>query len=95
MLSPRWRKVVRDLWNNKSRTVLVVISIAVGVFAVGLIAGTQAILSTDMPAAYAAVNPASAIVFTDPLTPTCCRPCAGWMGLPRRKEGGVSPCAFR
>jgi putative ABC transport system permease protein len=66
VIKPRWAKVLRDLWNNKSRTVLVVVSIAVGVFAVGMIAGTQAILSVDMPAAYAAVNPASAIIFTDP-----------------------------
>ena len=39
MLSPRWRKVLRDLWINKTRTLLVVLSIAVGVFDVGMIAG--------------------------------------------------------
>ena len=38
MLNPRWRKVLRDLWGNKTRTALVVLSIAVGVFAVGMIA---------------------------------------------------------
>jgi putative ABC transport system permease protein len=31
MLRPRWRKVLRDLWSNKTRTLLVVLSIAVGV----------------------------------------------------------------
>jgi len=36
MLSPRWRKVLRDLWGNKFRTLLVVLSTAVGVFALGL-----------------------------------------------------------
>ena len=65
MLSPRWRKVVRDLWNSKTRTLLVVLSIAVGVFAIGMIAGTQSIISQDMPAAYAAVNPSSAVLYTD------------------------------
>lgn len=35
MLNPRWRKVVGDLWDNKSRTLLVVLSIAIGVFAFG------------------------------------------------------------
>lgn len=64
MLSPRWRKVLRDLWNNKSRTALVVLSIAVGVFAIGLISGTQVILSRDLPVAYAAVKPANASIFT-------------------------------
>ncbi len=38
MIRPRWRKVLRDLWSNKTRTLLVVLSIAVGVFAVGTIA---------------------------------------------------------
>ena len=37
MLRPRWRKVFRDLWLNKNRTVVVVLSIAVGVFAIGTI----------------------------------------------------------
>ena len=34
-----WHKVWFDLWHNKTRTLLVVISIAVGVFAVGMIFG--------------------------------------------------------
>ena len=62
MLSPRWRKVLGDLWSNKTRTILVVLSIAVGVFAVGMIAG----LAGDADARYAgelpgASNPSSAI----------------------------------
>jgi len=48
MLSPRWRKVLRDLWHNKPRTVIVVLSIAVGVFAVGMIASTQIMMSNDL-----------------------------------------------
>ena len=66
MFSPRWRKVGRDLWGNKSRTLLVVLSIAVGVFAVGLIAGTQAVLFRDMNASFLASNPAHAVLFADP-----------------------------
>jgi putative ABC transport system permease protein len=64
MLSPRWRKVLRDLWGNKARTILVVLSIAVGVFAVGMIAGTRVVLSREMHAGWAAVNPSSAGLFT-------------------------------
>ena len=64
MMAPRWRKVVRDLWNNRTRTLLVVLSIAVGVFAVGMISGTHSIISKDLPEAYRAVNPPSAIVST-------------------------------
>jgi putative ABC transport system permease protein len=42
--SVRWRKVFRDLGVARTRTVLVVLSIAVGVFAVGTIAGADALL---------------------------------------------------
>jgi putative ABC transport system permease protein len=65
MLSPRWRKVVRDLLGNKTRTLLVVLSISVGVFAVGTIANSQAILTHDLAARYAAINPASATLVLD------------------------------
>ncbi len=63
-LKPRWRKVGRDLWLNKIRTVIVVLSIAVGVFAVGTIASSQIILSRDLNAAYMATNPAHATLLT-------------------------------
>ena len=43
MLRPRWRKVLRDLWSNKTRTLLVVLSIAVGVFAIGMVGGSRVI----------------------------------------------------
>ena len=66
IITPRWRKVLRDLWSNKTRTLLVVLSIAVGVAAIGMVAGAYAIISRELPAAYAAVNPASALMFTAP-----------------------------
>ncbi len=64
MIKPRWRKVFRDLWLNKGRTLIVVLSIAVGVFAVGTIASSQIILSRDLTASYLATNPAHATVLT-------------------------------
>lgn len=45
MLSPRWRKVMRDLWTNKTRTMLVVFSIAIGVFAVGMVLHTNLLVA--------------------------------------------------
>jgi putative ABC transport system permease protein len=63
-VAPRWRKVIRDLWLNKSRTLIVVLSIAVGVFAVGVIATSQIILSRDLRETYLATKPASATVLT-------------------------------
>ncbi|MEJ5223864.1 MAG: FtsX-like permease family protein [Anaerolineales bacterium] len=59
MLRPRWRKVFTDLFDNLPRTLLVVFSIAVGVFSVGVIAGAYVIISNDMSASYAANRPAN------------------------------------
>ena len=64
MTSPRWRKVRRDLGLHKTRTALAVLSIAIGVFAVGVIRGTQILVAGDMAAAFQAVNPASANIQT-------------------------------
>ena len=64
MLGTRWLKVFRDLWHNKTRTLLVVLSIAVGVFAVGVIAGSRITLSRELAASYAASNPSHATIFT-------------------------------
>ncbi len=58
-MRPRWRKVFHDLWDNKARTLLVVFSIAVGVFSIGVIAGAYKIISNDMSISYAANNPAN------------------------------------
>jgi putative ABC transport system permease protein len=65
VLSPRWRKILRDLWHNKTRTAIVVLSIAVGVFAVGMIVSTQIMLAEDMDSSYYATNPASAFLYPD------------------------------
>src|SRR6266542_128370 len=62
-LAPRWRKVLRDLWRAKLRTFLVVLSITVGVFAVGTIAATRVLLNHDLSAGFLAINPAAAQIF--------------------------------
>jgi putative ABC transport system permease protein len=56
-MRPRWRKVFSDLFDNKLRTVLVVFSIAVGVFSIGVISGAYVIIGNDMSASYSANNP--------------------------------------
>ncbi|MGB5843829.1 MAG: FtsX-like permease family protein [Anaerolineales bacterium] len=65
-LKPRWSKVFSDLWGDKTRTSLVVASIAVGVFAVGMIITAYAILSEDINSSYAAAIPANIEIWTDP-----------------------------
>ena len=65
-LRPRWRKVLADLWDNKMRTILVVASIAVGVFAIGLVGTSFAVLSQDMNSSFIASRPAAIEIWSDP-----------------------------
>jgi putative ABC transport system permease protein len=65
-LKPRWSKVRSDLWGDKTRTILVVASIAVGVFAIGMIVSALVILSADIDISYSASNPANIEIWTDP-----------------------------
>lgn len=58
-ISVRWKKITRDLWANRSRTGLVVLAIAVGVFAFGGMFATRTLLSENMQAGYDAANPAT------------------------------------
>ena len=63
----RWRKVVLDLLGNKARTILVVLAITVGVFAVGFVATAQSILLRELDRGYVASNKASATLYTTPI----------------------------
>ena len=65
MLSPRWRKALRDLWVNKSRTVLVVLAIATGIIGVGSILTSYDILTREINRNYMDTNPASAVFHID------------------------------
>ena len=60
----RWHKVIRDLWANKTRTILVLLSIAVGVTAIGMVMGSQTVVDESLPEQYQAVDPASGNIFT-------------------------------
>jgi putative ABC transport system permease protein len=66
LLKPRWNKVLSDLWGDKTRTILVVASIAAGVFAVGTILAAYMILQTDINLSFASANPANIEISTDP-----------------------------
>jgi putative ABC transport system permease protein len=58
-LNPRWRKVIRDMWGNKSRTALVVLSIAVGIIAIGVVSASQEMFVRDLNISYSTINPAN------------------------------------
>ena len=62
MIRPRWQKVIADLWGNRTRSILVVASIAVGLFALGVIATIYAVSLDDMRRGYAAANPSNVTI---------------------------------
>jgi len=66
MNNPRLRKIFSDLRANKTRTLLTILTIAVGVFAIGFVTGVGAIFMPDMDADYQSANPHAAMVFSEP-----------------------------
>src|SRR5574338_121828 len=64
MLRPRWYKVINDLFGNKLRTLLIVLSMAVGLFAIGIILSARTILSDGLASSFAAIHPSSGTVKT-------------------------------
>ncbi len=62
-----WRKAFRDVWQQRTRTALVIVSIALGVAAFESVMSAYAILTRELDRGYLATNPASAVFRTDPL----------------------------
>ena len=65
MLSPRWRKVVRDLWLHKSRTSLVISAISIGIIGAGTVLDAWSLVRRATRAEFADSHPASAVLRID------------------------------
>jgi putative ABC transport system permease protein len=65
VISPRWRKVLRDLWLHKSRTILVVLAISVGIIGAGAVLDTWSLVRSGTRQEYGSSDPASATIRTD------------------------------
>ncbi|MCP4222923.1 MAG: FtsX-like permease family protein, partial [Actinomycetia bacterium] len=65
MVSPRWRKVLRDLSLNKGRTLLVITAITVGVVAAGSILTAYSVITREMDRNYGETNPPSGVLYMD------------------------------
>jgi hypothetical protein len=65
-MSARWHKVLREVWGHKARTALVVLSMAAGVFGVGMMASTRLMLLRELNSAYMAIHPAHAELQANP-----------------------------
>lgn len=64
-MQTQYKKVWEDLFENLSKTVLVILSITLGVFGLGVILNTYSITDREMNASYLATNPASFIISVD------------------------------
>ena len=65
-MSSRWKKVWADFWGNKSRTVIIILTIMVGTFAVGFNANVGTYMLQSMDGDYLSANPSEATIFTSP-----------------------------
>lgn len=65
MVSPRWKKLWRDLQAARGRMVMMVIAIAVSIFGVGTILSAYTILTREISRNYLGTNPASAFLELD------------------------------
>ena len=66
-MSSRWKKIWADFWGNKSRTILTIITIAVGVLAVGFNQSLGLYMAESMDGDYLSASPSEATVFAGPL----------------------------
>jgi putative ABC transport system permease protein len=62
-MSIGFRKILRDLWRSKGRTLLAVLSITIGVFALGAISGMNDLLPARMISSYRETNPAHIYIY--------------------------------
>ena len=60
-----WRKAFRDFWQERARTTLVVLAIALGISAFAAVLSSYAILTRELDQGYLATNPASAVLRVD------------------------------
>ncbi len=68
MIGSRWKKVWADFWGTKGRTILTIMTIMVGTFAVGFNSNMGLYMSESMDGDYLSANPSEGDVFAAPLT---------------------------
>ncbi len=63
-MSAIYKKIFADLWTNKVRSILVALSIGVGIFAVGIMISTRIIIKHDMDLDFFSTNPHTSRLYT-------------------------------
>lgn len=65
MIPPRWKKVLRDLRLNRTRTVLALVALSIGTFGVGADLSAYSILRREMGVNFGGTHPPSVIVHVE------------------------------
>jgi len=65
MFSPRWRKMLRDVWLHKSRSLLVVLAVATGMIGSGALLDAWALVQRVTDETYRGSHPVSATLRVD------------------------------
>lgn len=66
-MSSRWKKVWADFWSNKTRTILTIITIAVGTFAVGFTSNIGLYMNESMESDFLSADPSHAQISAYPI----------------------------
>jgi putative ABC transport system permease protein len=69
VIAPRWRKVLADIAEHPLRAALAVLAMAAGVFGVGFILSSYAVLGRELGRTFEETRPASAVLLLDRLGP--------------------------
>jgi putative ABC transport system permease protein len=81
ILATRWQKVLVDLWRNRTRTLIVALAIAVGVYAVGVVLNTREMVVREYASDQDGALIASAILYTTPFDDELARRVAEMPGV--------------
>lgn len=65
-MKPRWKKVIADFWENKARSFLIIASISIGIFSVGVVGIGYFIIPESMVTTYLSTNPANIQIQSEP-----------------------------
>src|ERR1700675_4552911 len=87
--SPRWKKLGGDIAQARGRLVMMIIAIAVGVFAVASISTAYTILEREIARNYLATNPAAALFDVEHLDETVLAGVRAQAGITGAEAGGL------
>jgi putative ABC transport system permease protein len=80
-MSSRWKKVWADFWHNKTRSILTILTIAIGTIAVGFSSNLQQYMVVSMESDFLSVNPSEATIAAFPLDEESLRIARGVPGV--------------